>query len=747
MMLLILRYLKTWVIYFIFCFLWSQEYSVTGKVIDRKTKNPMKGVDVYIENLNIGTTSKESGEFHLDDLPMGKLNVSMSIIGYEKKDTSIFINENSYFLGIFSLKQDTLKIKEIIVDGHGESQPMSFASNIDFIGDEYHKNLKTTLAQLLEEKPGLSIQSMGQATGTPVLRGYKTDRFLLTEDGVTVGDLSNTSIDHAVSVDMASYSRIKIIRGPETLLYGSNTIGGVIDVSRETGSNPTFDKLSQQYLIGTESSNNSRFANIISYLPINKRNQIRFSILNRTTDNQTAVMNDTIKILENTALTNNEIMGTYSYFGKRNQLIFSFSKIKMDYGIPGSLEGHIDGVDIKMSKRSFRVNFHQDVSFLNFKRLDVDQRYILYSHSEYENNNDYATVSLGQNIYSFQSMLSSDKVKLGSMFQYRNYRAGGFYWTPDTKEFRTSLFSLYEKKINKATVQLSSRLENLILKPETSFLFTSNIDKNEVTNRNYLIFSTGIGTFRSWERWTFSLSAMLTSRAPSIDHLFSDGPHLGTYSYEIGQPQLGKENTFGIETSLEHNTKISDFRFTLYNNYSPNYHISMALGDEYVPGADYIEWGSGSAGWLYKYQMKGLEARIYGFESELYYDLSKVMKLYSSYSMTRGDNLSDNTPLAYMPPDKLLFSAELNLYPMSIDIIFKKAFNQDRLGEFESETDGYLITDLSSSYAINTLKLKHKLILTIDNIFNKEHYNHLSRIKNIMPEKGRSIGFQYRVVF
>tara|TARA_Y100001978_G_scaffold31135_2_gene26858 strand:- start:1396 stop:1917 length:522 start_codon:yes stop_codon:yes gene_type:complete len=173
----------------------------------------------------------------------------------------------------------------------------------------------------------------------------------------------------------------------------------------------------------------------------------------------------------------------------------------------------------------------------------------------------------------------------------------------------------------------------------------------------------------------------------------------------------------------------------------------MALGDEYVPGADYIEWGSGSAGWLYKYQMKGLEARIYGFESELYYDLSKVMKLYSSYSMTRGDNLSDNTPLAYMPPDKLLFSAELNLYPMSIDIIFKKAFNQDRLGEFESETDGYLITDLSSSYAINTLKLKHKLILTIDNIFNKEHYNHLSRIKNIMPEKGRSIGFQYRVVF
>ena len=220
---------------------------MTGRVVNINDKKPIAGVNVYIKDLNMGTTSKKNGEFNLKDLPAGKLNFSMSIIGYENKDTSVFVNEKNNNLGVFFLKQDTLKIKEIVVDGHGETQPMSFASNIDFIGDDYHKNLKTTLAQLLEEKPGLSIQSMGQATGTPVLRGYKTDRFLLTEDGVTIGDLSNTSIDHAVSVDMASYSRIKIIRGPETLLYGSNTIGGVIDVSRETGSNPIFEKFSQYW--------------------------------------------------------------------------------------------------------------------------------------------------------------------------------------------------------------------------------------------------------------------------------------------------------------------------------------------------------------------------------------------------------------------------------------------------------------------------------------------------------------------
>ena len=304
MIFLILRSFKARTIYFVLCFLWSQKISVTGQIVDLNNKKPIEGVDIYVKSLAIGTTSNNNGKFSLEKLPTKNLTFSISIIGYESKDTSVFLNQSNQNLGVISLKRDTLALDEIVVDIHGEATLMSFASNIDFIGDDYHKNLKTTLAQLLEEKTGLSVQSMGQATGTPVLRGYKTDRFLLTEDGITIGDLSNTSIDHAVSVDMASYSRIKIIRGPETLLFGSNTIGGVIDISRETGSNHIFNKFSQQYLIGTESSNNSKYGNLVTYFPINKRNQIRLSILDRKTDNQTATINDTTKTLENTALSN-----------------------------------------------------------------------------------------------------------------------------------------------------------------------------------------------------------------------------------------------------------------------------------------------------------------------------------------------------------------------------------------------------------------------------------------------------------
>ena len=121
------------------------------------------------------------------------------------------------------------------------------------------------MALTLDKETGLSIRSMGQATAQPVLRGYTGDRFLLTENGITAGDLSNTSIDHAISMDMASYNKIRIIRGPEALLFGSNTIGGVIDVTRQINLDSRFQKLSLWALFGIESSNKSSFGNFIAY--------------------------------------------------------------------------------------------------------------------------------------------------------------------------------------------------------------------------------------------------------------------------------------------------------------------------------------------------------------------------------------------------------------------------------------------------------------------------------------------------
>ena len=722
--------------------LWAQDGYITGIIVS-EDQAPIHGANIFSETLDIGTISQVDGSFTLNKISENKFSLTISMIGFKEVKNTIIMDGLSYDLGTVIMVKDTIKLNQIDVEAHHELQPHNFASNIDFSGKEYHENLKSTLALTLEQQTGLSIQSMGQATAKPVLRGYTGDRFLLTENGITIGDLSNTSTDHAISIDMASFNNVRVIRGPESLLFGSNTIGGVIDVSRQSNLDLRFKKISFLSLVGTESSNKGAFGNFTLYVPINSQHQFRISLLERQSGNQ----NSPVGVLDNTNLSNNELAVSYSYFGKSHRSTLYYEQTKMDYGIPGSPEGHIDGVDIRMSKSAQKYNYHKDISFLNFQTFDLDQRFINYNHSEFVKDAVSPSVSMGQKIFSLQGKLTGNQLTIGSLFQYRDFKAGGFYWTPDTEEIRMSIFGLFQRNIKDLILQISSRIEYLAVMPETSFLFLSNLNNAEVVNRDFTILSGAVGLFRSWNNWELSLGAMIAGRTPDLDELYSDGPHLGTYSYEIGQPNLKLERTLSFETSLKYKTPKSQMRLTGYQSFSPNYHISTAMGSGYEPGADWIEWGSGSSGWLYKYQMKGLRAQMYGLESDLRYELNTLIYVGGSISVTRGDNLSQNRPLEYMPPDKVQLSTGFDLNPLYISLNLKKVFPQTRLGEFETRTEGFMIFDLNGSYTIHSSNISHKFIFQLDNIFNEVYYNHLSRLKTIMPEKGRSLNIQYRIVF
>ncbi len=744
------------IIFSINVLLWSQEASVTGIIINDNEQIPIHGANIFIEKYSVGAISQVDGRFVLDKLPYEKISLTISMIGFKDVKKSFELDRDIYDTGKILMTRDTMRMKEVFVDAHKNNQPKDFSSNVYLAGSKYHRNLKSSLALTIEEETGLAIQSLGQGATQPVLRGYSGDRFLLTEDGVIAGDLSNTSIDHAVSIDMASFNKVEIIRGPKSLIYGSNTIGGVIDVSRKIDSDARFKKSSVQAVFGSESANSSIFGNVVYYQPINDKNQLRFSLLKRNAGNQISP----IGALENTALSNNEFTGSYMYFGSDYLANLSFEQITMDYGIPGSLEGHISGVDLNMNKNTQKFNFHKDIRLMGFQTLDIDQRYISYSHTESEKSSIYPSVIMDQQIFSLQNLLKGPKVHFGTLFQYRKFQAGGFYWTPDTEEITLAVFGLLEREISNFTLQLSSRVEYLSVIPDIQYK-PANLESSQLIERNFQLISAGISIFRDWKNWEFTFGTMLTGRSPSIEDLFSDGPHLGTYSYEIGKPTLDLERTIGVETSLKYYRDKSTIRLTGFQNFSPNYHISSKMGDcpdavNYDPllgishpcaGSNFIEWGGGSSGWLYKYQMDGYRVLIYGLESELKYELTNSINLYGSISTIRGENLSSNIPLAYMPPDKYLFSTELDLNPLSAIVTLRKVSPQERLGEFEIKTDGYFVANISGAYMLHSSNLKHKIIFSVDNIFNQKYYNHLSRIKTIMPEKGRNIGIQYRLVF
>jgi len=726
--------------------------SISGVIIEPDEGTPIQGADIYLPQLGKGTVSQIDGRFTLKDLPLTELSLKVSMIGFKDVNKLFKLNRPNYDLGKILMIRDTLKVDQIIVDSHLELQPKDFASAMYIAGEKYHKNLKSSLASTIEEETGLAVRSMGQGVTQPVLRGYSGDRFLLTENGVTIGDLSHTSIDHTVSVDMASFNKIRIIRGPEALLYGSNTIGGVIDINRQINKGSKFKKQSIQSIFGTETSNSGMFGNIVYYLPMGPKNQFRFSVLERRASDQKTP----VGILNNTALSNRELVGSYSYFGQKSRSTISFEKLDMSYGIPGSPEGHINGVNIDLNKNTQKFHLHKEISFIGFKTFDVDQRFINYGHTESEKESANPSVILKQQLFLLQNILRGQGLHIGSQFQYRYFQPAGFYWTPHTKELNVAVFGLIEKKLDKYFFQIASRAEYQSVIPELSHT-VSNIDINQISERNFSLISAGIAIYRNWDYWELSFGTMFTGRAPSVEDLFSDGPHLGVYSYEIGEPLLNKEKSTGFELSLKRYSDKSEVRLTGYQNFSPNYHLNKRLGiceEEFIlgkshpcAGADFIEWGAGSSGWLYKYKLSGVRTAIYGFESELKYKLLDFINLFGKASIIRAENLSDDTPLEYIPPDKYFLSTELDLNRISFLLTLKKVLAQNRLGEFETKTDGYFISNISLTYILNKTSLNHKIIFGLDNIFNQEYYNHLSSIKEIMPEKGRSFRILYRIFF
>ena len=715
-------------------------FSVKGIILDKTNQEPIAGVNIIIENDDNGTSSDNEGRFSIELKAPNENKLVFTMIGF--KDTSIVINQtnNDQTIKVF-LNPKAIKMNAVTVHSHKESNQSKAPSSITMVGNKLEKNIINDLATTLSGESGIAIRSSGQATQRPILRGYSGDRFLITSDGFELGDMSNTTADHAVSMEISTADGVEVMRGPETLVYGSNTIAGIINIITPFKNPKKLSSTNYKLLFGHESSNQSNLIGSDINIPL-KNYQFSMSFNDRSANNQSSP----VGILENTALDKNDLTLGLTKFGEKDLISVEFKNFTMDYGIPGSPEGHINGVDLALKNKTQKLKYHSDINFMSFNILDLEQGYVRYGHKEFVKGSDYASVDLRQDIIYFNAMITSKNLKIGANFQNRDYFTKGFIWTPNTNEMKFSLFGVHTKNLTNKKFQLSGRVEYRSINPSADDTFFSNIDADDVRKRDYLLASFGASAQKNWDNISIYNHLLFTSRAPRIEDLYSDGPHLGTYSYEIGEPNLEQENTIGFENTTSFSGNKYELKFTSYINYSNNFHILQKEGDGYEPGATWIEWGSGSAGWLYKYKLYGKETLIQGLEPSTKLNL-KYFNLLANASICRGINLEDDKPLAYIPPDLLRIQIEkrVSFLNNTIEAIFVS--DQNKLGEFEYPTDGYRLLNYNCSYTFSKNENVHQIIFQVTNILDETYYNHLSKIKMIMPEPGRGINLRYKVNF
>lgn len=773
---LIIKYIKVFfLLLIIHGFLFSQKPNISGKILDSNSLKPISDVNIFVKDKNIGTISDSDGYFFLllNNNNEKEVTLNIRMIGYDEKliivdllseklscETCKSINLNTILIN----KKD-LEFKAVNIHSHKNESTQ--ISDIIISGSELNENLKGNIATTLTNYPNIGINSFGSVVSKPSLRGFSGDRFLLTNDGDETGDLSQSSIDHVITLDMSEVNQIEIIRGPKSLVYGMNSIGGVVNTNLIGNPSIRVDKFHQKISMGRESYNRGFYGNLMIYVPF-KNNQINMFLSNKKTDNEISSIGE----LDNTQSNTSNYKWSFTSYKKNAYFNFLIEDFNMDYGIPPNPGGHITGVDILLNKRTTQINYHQDIKFNIFQQLDIKYNFIDYIHLELVNDGsnlndifdifnqgDYH-VALAKETHNFKIELNSDKVILGLEINKKNFEPSGFYLTPETNENFLSIYGFQETENLDLNLNFLSsfRLGYLQSNPTTTnFQYTQiNIDSSQIKKRTFNTASISFGLRKVINNFELNSWIMHTMRPPRVEELYSDGPHLGTYAYEIGNPELEVEKIYGIENSISYNKNPFEFSVVTFYNYSPYYYEMAKMGNcpealDWNPlsgtshpcaGSDFIDWGSGEFGFLYKYKSRGSKAIIKGAEIDLKYDFKNIFLNYN-LSFVRGDNQTIDRPLSYINPTKQILTLDYNYNYINYKLRFSKIHSQNRLGEFETYTPGAYLTDFVISYNYEL----HSIAIQFNNIFDEKYYNHLSRIKDITPEAGKNIHLVYKVLF
>ena len=202
---------------------------VTGTLTHAVTAEPVKDATVLIEELRLQTTTGADGTYVFDNVPPGNYHVLVVANGFTPKRLEIAVDTAPRTRD--ASLDPVLHYTEVVsVSPDARDQFDAYQPTTVLAGQDLAIHMKGTLGAALEDQAGVATRSFGPGPSRPVIRGLDGDRVLILEDGHPTGDLSSQSADHGVAANPAAATRLEVVRGPATLLYGSNAIGGLVNV-------------------------------------------------------------------------------------------------------------------------------------------------------------------------------------------------------------------------------------------------------------------------------------------------------------------------------------------------------------------------------------------------------------------------------------------------------------------------------------------------------------------------------------
>jgi iron complex outermembrane receptor protein len=739
--------------------------TVTGKVTFQSTGAPVHGATVIIIGARRTTTTNEEGTFTVANVPPGAYEVVAQREHFSAARKSVIVSAGQTATVDFSLALETVhETLTVTASAAGTSTTFeSFNAITSLDGVELARNIGTSIADALTTVPGVSKRSFGPGSGRPIIRGFDGDRVLIMQDGVRTGDLSSQSGDHGVSIDSGGLDRLEVVKGPATLLYGSNAIGGVVNaispqdafrVSPFVGSlgGLTFDASSADEAVGANGSVQYGKGGWTVWAGGGAR---------RSGDYETPEAT-----IENSASRLQNGRAGFGYVGER--MFFSAGTSIEDgrFGIPfaglfhhhhedGGEEPEGEEHDAQVDISSLRKNVRADFGLRNLASAFVDTvkltfNYTDYNHDELEIEDGVEAVGtqFTNNTMSLRAELEQKRRgrltgRMGGEWFRRDYDATGEEaLAPKTQQDSLAGFVYEEMGFDRFRLQFGARVEHtrydVGARPEVEHDGEGDAGHEHeappVRDRSFTAMSGSFGVHANLgTSGAFVVNLSGASRAPALEELYNFGPHVGNLAFEVGNPELDIERTLGIDVSLRSRAQKVQGELNLFAYNISNF-VFLDLHDEELDGlreADFVQ----------------ADARFIGVEASGSVDLHERLHLHAGASYVRASLTDSSEALPRIPP--LSARIELDMpfgdFKVGPELVLTAA--QNRVFRNETTTDGSAVLNLNATYLVARGHATHTVALKAYNLTNETWRLHTSFIKDLAAEMGRGVKLTYSVKF
>jgi iron complex outermembrane recepter protein len=695
------------------------------------------------------------------------MNLTYSVIASRR--SALWLVATAAFSSAAMAQQNPMQID---VTGSRESASSILTPTKILQGNELQDKLGTTLGATIGNELGVSQTGYGLGASRPVMRGLEGARVQILQNGLSVGDVSAISADHAVASPVANARQIEILRGAAALLYGSGSSGGLVNVVNDrilttlpdqpTGAvNTSYDTVSNGRAASgvIESSVGSVAVHVDTAINNNQNYRIPgnsilapggWSVPPEGAD----ATNYTGKLPNSFNNQNNLGVGA-SYIGKSGYTGISVERLNNNYGIPTP-----EGGMIAQSQNRYDFQHQTRDPFAGFSSIKFSAANSNYNHTEF-GTSAYIPAAVWKNIANEFRLELAHKQFMGwkgtfgaqvtrSSVEATEVESGSYAILPSTKTNSNALFWIEEGRWGALQGNLGLRYDSVKQNPNLATVFEDPPYSDPSTpvapslqNRTFNLLSYSAGGL-----WNFAngygtgLSYTVSQRAPSAQELYSYGIHESTATFAVGNSNLSKETSHNLEVNIQKTVGKVRGKVNVYLNKFSNY-----IYGYYVPGQSAGEDADEAFSVV---QAQQAAATIKGAEGELTYNWGNVgsgARLFADASQGTFD-AGGNLPLQPAPRVGVQVAHQKNGWLANASYTY--SFQQNRLATWEvGPTPSYNLLNAGLSYTEKINKVSWTGYMMLKNILNDDirYATTPMAVRLYAPQPGRSLMVGVRANF